>query len=57
MGPRKWVDGEIIALWDKGSPYRIRLEDGSDTWAPVDSDSVIRKAKGWRDSGHIPGRV
>ena len=44
MGLRKWVAGKIAAQWDKGSPYRIRLEDGTDTWAPVDKDTVIRAA-------------
>ena len=44
MGRRTWVGGKITAQWDKGSPYRIRLEDGSDTWAPMDEDKVIRAA-------------
>ena len=30
--------------WDKGHPYRIKLEDGRQIWAPMDQDAVVRKA-------------
>jgi len=41
-----WTSGEVIRLWDEGNPYRIRLHDGDECWAPVDSDTFIRKPLG-----------
>jgi G3E family GTPase len=46
-----WVKGEVIALWDDGNAYRIRvqknLNDRSPTevWAPVDVDAYVRVPK------------
>jgi hypothetical protein len=34
--------GVIIALWDEGNPYRIRLDDGIDCHCPEDVDMLIR---------------
>merc|ERR1712217_790763 len=33
-----WISGQVIALWDDGNPYRVRLQNGEECWAPVDSD-------------------
>jgi hypothetical protein len=40
----KWKEGTVIAHWDEGNPYRIRLDDLKKTeiWAPVDREDVIR---------------
>jgi hypothetical protein len=43
--------GEIIAQWDDGNAYRIRVQkksnNGSTTevWAPVDVDAYVRVPK------------
>jgi hypothetical protein len=34
--------GVIIALWDEGNPYRIRLDDGMECHCPEDVDMLIR---------------
>ena len=39
-----WKLGEVIKQWDDGNPYRVRLDDGTEIWAPVDSDVAIREA-------------
>lgn len=44
MGPNTWKLGTVLKQWDDGNPYRIRLEDGTQIWAPVDDDVVIREA-------------
>lgn len=37
--------GQVVAQWDEGQPYRIRLEDtGDEIWAPFDQDPCIRLA-------------
>lgn len=39
----RFVAGEVVALWDDGNPYRIRLEkSGIQVWAPVDDDALVR---------------
>lgn len=39
----RFVRGEVVALWDDGNPYRIRLEQaGIEVWAPVDDDALVR---------------
>ena len=39
-----WQKGVVIAHWDEGRPYRVRLEDGAgEIWAPVDTDECIRR--------------
>lgn len=36
--------GTIIALWDNGNPYRIRLKKNSrEVWAPLDMDEYVMK--------------
>ena len=42
---RQFVTGTVIAHWDEGNPYRVKLEaDGMDVCAPKDDDRFIRKA-------------
>ena len=33
--------GTVIKLWDEGNPYRIKLENGIEVWAPDDTDVYI----------------
>lgn len=40
-----WVKGKVLKLWDQGNPYRVRLENGGECWAPEDSDTFVRKAQ------------
>ncbi len=40
----KWVLGEIVKHWNDGNPYRIKLENGTEIWAPIDDDVAIRAA-------------
>ena len=42
-----WKVGHIVALWDEGNAYRIRIDDRRKTevWAPIDVDEYVRKAK------------
>jgi hypothetical protein len=48
-GDRGWLDGEVMAVWDKDSkgqtvPYVIRiLAAGNDVCAPADSDQFVKK--------------
>lgn len=37
-----WKKGEIIKHWDDGNAYRIKLNDSSNVWAPVDIDEYVR---------------
>jgi G3E family GTPase len=39
---KEWLPGTVIALWDEGNPYRIRLRSGEECWGPVDSDDFVR---------------
>lgn len=39
-----WTEGRVIALWDEGNAYRVRLRNGTEVWAPEDSSNFIRKA-------------
>jgi len=41
-----WTNGKIIALWNEGNAYRIRLHNGVEVWAPVDDDRFVRLRKG-----------
>ncbi len=34
----------MLAQWDEGNPYRVRLHDGKEIWAPMDEDALIREA-------------
>eukprot|EP00931_Biecheleriopsis_adriatica_P050155 TRINITY_DN29027_c0_g1_i1.p1 TRINITY_DN29027_c0_g1~~TRINITY_DN29027_c0_g1_i1.p1 ORF type:complete len:439 (-),score=90.46 TRINITY_DN29027_c0_g1_i1:115-1269(-) len=49
-----WVRGTVIELWDEGNPYRVRLQDGEECWAPVDTDQFIRKPKEGQATGYQP---
>eukprot|EP00747_Dinoflagellata_sp_TGD_P167302 gnl/TRDRNA2_/TRDRNA2_191450_c0_seq1.p1 gnl/TRDRNA2_/TRDRNA2_191450_c0~~gnl/TRDRNA2_/TRDRNA2_191450_c0_seq1.p1 ORF type:complete len:324 (+),score=71.33 gnl/TRDRNA2_/TRDRNA2_191450_c0_seq1:398-1369(+) len=55
MGDDEWIPGEICALMFRDeedmspgevAPYRIHLDDGNFTFAPVDVDHVIRRETG-----------
>lgn len=40
-----WVKGKVVAQWDEGNAYRIRVEKRmrhTDVWAPVDVDAYVR---------------
>jgi len=41
-----WLPGKIVKVWDKGNPYRIKLQNGEDVWGPVDTDEFVRKPSG-----------
>jgi len=54
-----WERGAVMRLWDEGNPYRVRLHNGDECWAPVDSDTFIRKPLGpaaqpWKPLQHQP---
>jgi len=50
VGPTDWAAGQVHQLWYRepnwpnGSyaPYKVKLEDGRDIYAPADMDQVIR---------------
>lgn len=35
--------GAVIKQWDQGNPYRIRLDNGTEVFGPLDDDRVVRK--------------
>ena len=39
-----WANGNIIAFWDEGNPYRIEIDDEEKTnvFAPLDTDNYVR---------------
>jgi len=37
--------GKILKQWDDGNAYRIRLNDGTEVWAPIDIDNYVRAVK------------
>ena len=49
-GPTDWEPGQIVELWyreptwppDSFAPYKIRLADGRNIYAPADMEQVIR---------------
>lgn len=51
LGDEIFAPGEIIAQWDDGNPYRIRLEDGDDVWGPEDEDELVRLPTGKKTVG------
>ena len=50
VGPTEWAPGQVIQLWyrepnwPQGSfaPYKIKLEDGREIYAPADMDAIIK---------------
>lgn len=50
VGPTDWAPGKVQKLWYRESgwpdgayaPYKIRLNDGRDIFAPQDMDQIIR---------------
>jgi G3E family GTPase len=40
-----WEQGTVIAHWDEGNPYRIRLDNGDEVWGPVDNEDFVRQGK------------
>eukprot|EP00548_Thalassiothrix_antarctica_P013793 CAMPEP_0194168892 /NCGR_PEP_ID=MMETSP0154-20130528/3673_1 /TAXON_ID=1049557 /ORGANISM="Thalassiothrix antarctica, Strain L6-D1" /LENGTH=170 /DNA_ID=CAMNT_0038880101 /DNA_START=18 /DNA_END=530 /DNA_ORIENTATION=- len=50
MGKDMWIKGTIIEVWTQQgpglwAPYKIRLEDGTETYSPTDNNNTIRLAK------------
>ena len=37
-----WTPGHIVRLWDEGNPYRIKLNDGTEVWGPIDDDDFVK---------------
>lgn len=50
VGPTNWAPGKVLQLWYRENewpegvfaPYKIRLHDGRDIFAPKDMDQIIR---------------
>ena len=40
----KFTRGKILKQWDDGNAYRVKLDDGTEVWAPVDVDGYVRRA-------------
>lgn len=40
-----FVMGTIMAVWDEGNPYRVKLIDGNEVWCPEDTDVFCRARK------------
>jgi G3E family GTPase len=40
----KFKRGKVLAQWDDGNAYRVKLDDGDEVWAPVDVDGYVRAA-------------
>ena len=40
--PDAYDKGTIIAQWDEGNPYRIKLDSGTEVWGPDDEDTYVR---------------
>lgn len=41
----RWMDGNVFKLWEEGNPYRIRLDDGSQLWVPIDTNEFVREPR------------
>ncbi|CAE7795128.1 CBWD2 [Symbiodinium sp. CCMP2592] len=42
-----WKSAKVVALWEKGNPYRLELqEDRTSVFGPLDDDMIIRAAGG-----------
>jgi G3E family GTPase len=39
---RGFAKGKVMKQWDDGNAYRVKVHDGTQVWAPQDSDSFIR---------------
>lgn len=37
-----WEKGKILKQWDEGNAYRVRLDSGTEVWAPIDVDAYVR---------------
>lgn len=63
VGPTDWAPGKVLQLWYRENgwpegayaPYKIRLDDGRDIYAPQDMDQVIRLNPDGNQNG-VPGR-
>lgn len=40
--PIIWKEGAIIAVWDEGNPYRIKLNNGDEVHCPDEIPELIR---------------
>jgi G3E family GTPase len=38
----QWMIGTVLKQWDDGNAYRIKLDNGTECWAPVDFDAYVR---------------
>jgi len=47
-----WALGKVVKVWDKGNPYRIKLQNGEEVWGPVDTDEFVRKPSGSDDASN-----
>jgi hypothetical protein len=41
-----WAKGTVLKHWDQGRAYRLKLADGKEVWAPIDSDLFIKADEG-----------
>lgn len=45
-GSKGWKKGTIIKQWDDQAAYRVRLDNGTEVYAPIDSDVCVKAAAG-----------
>ncbi|CAE7382966.1 CBWD2 [Symbiodinium natans] len=50
--PGGWTKGTILKVWDDGNPYRIKLDNGTEVWAPDDSDDFVRSVRQKVEGGY-----
>jgi G3E family GTPase len=41
---RGFTKGKVLKQWDEGNAYRVKVFNGTEVWAPQDSDIFIRSA-------------
>ena len=39
---KEYLPGTVVAQWDTGNAYRVRLDGRNDIWAPLDDDRWVR---------------
>jgi len=40
-----FTEGKVLRHWDEGNAYRVRLYNGTEIWAPIDTNDFIRATK------------
>jgi len=40
-----FTEGKVLGHWDEGNAYRVLLQDGTEVWAPIDTNDFIRATK------------